>query len=902
MPKELAKQYAPQGTEDRIYQNWCDKGYFHTQIDRSKKPFTIVMPPPNVTGQLHMGHAMDETWQDILTRYKRMQGYAALWVPGTDHASIATEAKVVAKMREEGLTKEMVGRDGFLERAWDWKNTYGNRIVSQLKKLGCSCDWQRERFTMDEGCSDAVKEVFVRLYNEGLIYRGNRMVNWCPHCNTSISDAEVEYEAKEGSFWHLLYPVKETGEMLELATTRPETMLGDTAVAINAEDPRYKHLYGCHVVLPLLGREIPIVCDEHADMEKGTGVVKITPAHDPNDFEVGKRHALPMIRVLTYDGHMTGAADKAAADALFAAGKNTVNEPHVLDCGKYAGMTTLEARKAILADLKEGGFLKEIEPLKHEVGTCYRCHSTIEPMVSKQWFVKMEPLAKPAIESVEKGEIKFVPERFTKNYMNWMKNTRDWCISRQLWWGHQIPAWYCDDCGETVVAKSAPCTCPKCGSAKLTRDPDTLDTWFSSALWPFSTLGWPNEDSADLKYFYPTNTLVTGYDIIGFWVSRMIFSGLAYTGKAPFDTVCIHGIVRDSQGRKMSKSLGNGIDPLEVIAQYGADALRFMLVDGSTPGNDMRYIEKKVEAARNFANKLWNATRFVLMNLPEDFEPGLPCEELLDMSDKWVLTKLNQVAGAMTDNLEHYEMGLAAAKINSFIWDVYCDWFIEIAKPRLNSGDAQQADTARRVLVYVLDKALKLLHPFMPFITEELYQALPGSAETIMTQAWPTFDAAHNWAAEEEAFEKVMDYIKAVRTMRTEMNVHPAKKTSMIIETADAAPFQNAQVYLAKFAFATDVTFTEKYEGSTDGMVQVSTHAARGFIPMMELIDREKELARLNKEKAKAEKEMAMFGNQLNNPKFVERAPAALVEEIRTKFAKSQDKLANIEQSIKALG
>ena len=608
------------------------------------------------------------------------------------------------------------------------------------------------------------------------------------------------------------------------------------------------------------------------------------------------------MRVFTYDGHMTGAADKAAADALFAAGKNTVNEPHVLDCGKYAGMTTLEARKAILADLKEGGFLKEIEPLKHEVGTCYRCHSTIEPMISKQWFVKMEPLAKPAIESVEKGEIKFVPERFTKNYMNWMKNTRDWCISRQLWWGHQIPAWYCDDCGETVVAKSAPCTCPKCGSAKLTRDPDTLDTWFSSALWPFSTLGWPNEDSADLKYFYPTNTLVTGYDIIGFWVSRMIFSGLAYTGKAPFDTVCIHGIVRDSQGRKMSKSLGNGIDPLEVIAQYGADALRFMLVDGSTPGNDMRYIEKKVEAARNFANKLWNATRFVLMNLPEDFEPGLPCEELLDMSDKWVLTKLNQVAGAMTDNLEHYEMGLAAAKINSFIWDVYCDWFIEIAKPRLNSGDAQQADTARRVLVYVLDKALKLLHPFMPFITEELYQALPGSAETIMTQAWPTFDAAHNWAAEEEAFEKVMDYIKAVRTMRTEMNVHPAKKTSMIIETADAAPFQNAQVYLAKFAFATDVTFTEKYEGSTDGMVQVSTHAARGFIPMMELIDREKELARLNKEKAKAEKEMAMFGNQLNNPKFVERAPAALVEEIRTKFAKSQDKLANIEQSIKALG
>ena len=569
---------------------------------------------------------------------------------------------------------------------------------------------------------------------------------------------------------------------------------------------------------------------------------------------------------------------------------------------KQAGMTALEARKAILADLEACGALKETEPLTHDVGTCYRCHSVIEPMVSKQWFVKMEPLAKPAIESVEKGEIKFVPERFTKNYINWMKGGRDWCISRQLWWGHQIPAWYCDGCGETVVAKEAPSVCPKCGCTHLTQDPDTLDTWFSSALWPFSTLGWPDENAEDYNYFYPTNTLVTGYDIIGFWVSRMIFSGLAYTGKAPFDTVLIHGIVRDSQGRKMSKSLGNGIDPLEVIAQYGADALRFMLLDGSTPGNDMRYSEKKVEAARNFANKLWNATRFVLMNLPEDFQPGLPEESKLDMSDKWVLTKLNQVAGAMTDNLDHFEMGLAAAKINSFIWDVYCDWFIEIAKPRLNSGDAEQADTARRVLVYVLDKALKLLHPFMPFITEELYQALPGSAETIMTQSWPTFDEAHNWAEEEEAFEKVMDYIKAVRTMRTEMNVHPAKKTSMIIETADPAPFRNAEVYLAKFAFATDVTFTEKYEGSTDGMVQVSTHTARGFIPMMELIDREKELARLNKEKAKAEKELAMFENQLANPKFVERAPAALVEEIRAKRANSQSKLANIEQSIKALG
>ena len=899
--KELAKQYDPSQVEDRIYQFWLDGGYFHAKADPDKKPYTIVMPPPNVTGQLHMGHAVDNTMQDILIRHKRMQGYAALWVPGTDHASIATEAKVVEAMAKEGLTKEMVGRDGFLERAWDWKNRFGSRIVSQLKKLGSSCDWERERFTMDEGCSDAVREVFVRLYDQGLIYRGNRMVNWCPHCNTSISDAEVEYAEQDGHFWHLLYPVKETGEMLELATTRPETMLGDTAVAINPDDPRYAHLHGCHVILPLLNKEIPIVCDEHADMTKGTGVVKITPAHDPNDFEVGLRHDLPIVRVFTYDGHMTGKADKEAADALFAAGKNTVNEPHVLDCGKYAGMTTMEARKAIVADLEAGGYLKSVEPLKHEVGSCYRCHTTIEPMVSKQWFVQMEPLAKPAIQAVEEGRIRFVPERFTKNYMNWMKNTRDWCISRQLWWGHQIPAWYCDACGETVVAKEAPAACPKCGCTHLTRDPDTLDTWFSSALWPFSTLGWPNE-TEDLKYFYPTDTLVTGYDIIGFWVSRMIFSGLAYTGKAPFHTVCIHGIVRDSQGRKMSKSLGNGIDPLEVIAQYGADALRFMLVDGSTPGNDMRYSEKKVEAARNFANKLWNATRFVLMNLPEDFVPGLPDAAALDMSDKWVLTKLGQTAAAMTDNLDHYELGLAAAKINAFIWDVYCDWFIEIAKPRLNSGDAVQADTARRVLVYVLSEALKLLHPFMPFITEELYQALPGSGETIMTAAWPTADPARSWPEEEEAFEKVMDYIKAVRTMRTEMNVHPAKRTSMVIETADPAPFQKAQVYLAKFAFATDVSFTACYEGSTEGMVQVSTHAARGFIPMMELIDRDKELARLEKEKAKAEKELAMFQKQLANPKFVEKAPAALVEETRAKAARSQDKLENIRQSIRALG
>ena len=902
MPKELAKQYDPKGVEDRIYQNWCDHGYFHTKIDRSKKPFTIVMPPPNVTGQLHMGHAMDNTWQDILIRYKRMGGYAALWVPGTDHASIATEAKVVEAMRADGLTKEMVGRDGFLERAWAWKNTYGSRIVSQLKKLGSSCDWERERFTMDEGCSDAVKEVFVRLYDKGLIYRGNRMVNWCPHCNTSISDAEVEYESKEGSFWHLLYPVKETGELLELATTRPETMLGDTAVAINTDDPRYAHLHGCHVILPLLNKEIPIVCDEHADMEKGTGVVKITPAHDPNDFEVGKRHDLPMVRVLTYDGRMTGAADKAAADELRASGRAAADEPEVLDCDKYAGMTALEARKAILADLEAIGALKCTEPLTHDVGTCYRCHSVIEPMVSKQWFVKMEPLAKPAIEAVEKGDIQYVPERFTKNYMNWMKNTRDWCISRQLWWGHQIPAWYCDDCGETVVAKNAPCACPKCGSTHLTQDPDTLDTWFSSALWPFSTLGWPNEDSEDLNFFYPTSTLVTGYDIIGFWVSRMIFSGLAYTGKAPFDTVLIHGIVRDSQGRKMSKSLGNGIDPLEVIDQYGADALRMMLVVGSTAGNDMRYSDEKVKAQRNFANKLWNATRFVLMNLPEDFRPGMPAEAQLDMSDKWVLSELARTAAEATANLDKYELGLAAEKVESFIWDVYCDWYIEICKSRLNSGDEAQADTARKVLVHTLDAALRLLHPFMPFITEELYQALPGCGETIMLQSWPANEEMPTWPGECADFEKLMDYIKAVRAVRSDMNVHPAKKTSMVIETASPAAFEKGSVYLARFAFATDVTLTEKFEGDTAGMVTVATPAARGFIPMMELIDREKELARLNKELEKAEKEAAVFEKQLSNPKFVEKAPEKLVAETRAKQAAAQDTIQNLRQSIAALG
>ena len=876
MKKELPKVYDPQAVESSIYQMWMDGNCFHSEPDESKKPFTIVMPPPNVTGQLHMGHALDCTLQDILIRYKRMQGYAALWVPGTDHASIATEAKVVAKMKEEGLTKEMLGREGFLERAWAWKNQYGDHIVSQLKKLGCSCDWDRERFTMDEGCSKAVLKVFKYLYDKDLIYRGERIINWCPHCKTSISDAEVEYEDQEGSFWHLKYPIVGTDEFLVLATTRPETMLGDTAVAIHPDDERYKHLHGKKVLLPLLNKEIPIVTDTYVDMEFGTGVVKITPAHDPNDFEVGQRHNLPIVKVLDETAHMTA------------------------DCGKYAGMDRYEARKAIVADLEAGGYLEKIEPHAHNVGTCYRCGTTIEPMVSKQWFVRMVPLAGPAIDAVRDGRIKFVPERFDKQYYHWMENTRDWCISRQLWWGHRIPAYYCDACGEVHVSDEPMTTCPKCGGA-LRQDEDTLDTWFSSALWPFSTLGWPDK-TEDLDYFYPTNTLVTGYDIITFWVSRMIFSGLEYTGKVPFDTVLIHGLVRDAQGRKMSKSLGNGIDPLEIIAQYGADALRLTLVLGSTPGNDMRFSDEKIKASRNFANKLWNATRFVMMNLPEDFQAGLPAADKLDLSDKWILSTLNNLARTVTDNLDKFELGLAAQKVQDFIWEVYCDWYIEIAKVRLNSTDPEEADNARKVLVYVLTQALKLLHPFMPFITEEIYRALPGTSETIMTEQWPVFTEELNYAAEEADFEKLMDYIKAVRTIRAEMNVHPAKRSSMIIETSETEAFRRGGDYLAKFAFATDVTLTEKYTGDTAGMVQVITHAARGFIPMMELIDREKELARLNKEKAGAEKEIGMFSRQLSNEGFVNKAPANVVEEIRQKLARAQEKLARVEESIAALG
>ena len=897
MAKELAKQYDPKNVEDRIYDYWLKGKYFHAKTEEDKKPYTIVIPPPNITGQLHMGHALDNTLQDILIRWRRMQGFDTLWLPGTDHASIATEAKIVEAMAKEGLTKDDLGREGFLVRAWDWKEKYGGRIIEQLKKLGSSCDWDRERFTLDEGCSRAVREVFVRLYEKDLIYRGNRMVNWCPYCNTSISDAEVEYGEQDGNFWHLLYTVKETGEKLELATTRPETMLGDTAVAINAEDERYAHLHGCHVILPLLNKEIPIVCDEHADMTKGTGVVKITPAHDPNDFEVGRRHNLPMVRTFTYDGYMTGAKDKAIYDELVASGKATADEPEVLDCGKYAGMSTIEARKAILADLEEGGYIKYIEPLKHEVGTCYRCHTTIEPMVSKQWFVRMEPLAKPAIEAVEKGETVFVPERFTKNYMNWMRGTRDWCISRQLWWGHRIPAWYCADCGATMVSKTDVDTCPHCSSKNLAQDEDTLDTWFSSALWPFSTLGWPDE-TEDLKHYYPTSTLVTGYDIIGFWVSRMIFSALEYTGQVPFDTVLIHGLVRDAQGRKMSKSLGNGIDPLEIIDQYGADALRLTLATGNSPGNDMRFSDEKVSASRNFANKLWNASRFILMNIGDD---EISCElpASLALEDKWVISLVNRLAKDVTDNLEKFELGIAIAKLYDFIWDVFCDWYIEIAKIRLQKG-GDEAQTAKQVLVWVMDKILKLLHPFMPFITEEIWQTIPHDGESIMISAWPEFDEALSFAAEEAEMERIMTAVRAIRNRRAEMNVPPSKKAKVYIATAHKVTFEQGGVFMQRLASASEVEIADAFE--LDGAVCIVTQDAKIYIPMGELVDFEAEKARLNKELAAVQKDLDFVNNKLSNENFVAKAPANVVAAQREQAAKYAEKIAMLKESIAKLG
>ena len=897
MAKELAKSYKPSDFEDKIYDFWIKGNYFHAEVDKDKKPYTIVMPPPNITGQLHIGHALDETLQDILIRWKRMSGYSALWVPGTDHASIATEAKIVEAMRKEGVTKEDLGREKFLERAWEWKREYGGRITKQLRKLGVSCDWSRERFTMDEGCSEAVNEVFVKLYNEGKIYRGNRMVNWCPHCNTSISDAEVEYEEQHGHFWHILYKVQETGEFLEIATTRPETMLGDTAVAINKDDERYKHLHGCHVILPLLDKVIPIVCDEHADMEKGTGVVKITPAHDPNDYEVGQRCSLPIVRVFTYDGHMTGAEDVKAYEELKAKGNLAENEPEVLDCGKYAGMTTAEARKAIVDDLTALGQLKEVKDHTHDVGTCYRCHTTIEPMVSKQWFVRMEPLAKPAIKAVREKKTKFVPERFEKVYFNWMENIRDWCISRQLWWGHRIPAYYCDECGEVTVSKDEVTVCPKCGCTHMHRDEDTLDTWFSSALWPFSTLGWP-EKTEDFEYFYPTNTLVTGYDIIFFWVSRMIFSALEYTGQVPFDTVFIHGIVRDEQGRKMSKSLGNGVDPLEVIEKYGADALRFLLVTGNSPGNDIRYSEKRIEACSNFANKLWNAARFVHMNI-DDHEVKNELPEELHTEDKWILSTLNNVAKEVNENLEKFELGIAVQKVYEFIWDCYCDWYIELVKARLFNDADDSYIAAEQVLLYVLDQILRLLHPFMPYVTEEIWQTIPHEGETVMLSEYPTYKPELDFPEEEAEMRRVMEAIRAIRNRRSEMNVPPSRKAKVYVATKFADTFKNGSAFIERLASASGVEVAASFD--IDGAVTVVTADAKIYIPMDELVDKKAELERLGKELAQVEKRLAQSEGKLNNQGFVSKAPAAVIEKVKGQAAKEREKIALIKAAIDAL-
>ncbi|HEX3016664.1 MAG TPA: valine--tRNA ligase [Caproicibacter sp.] len=873
MSRELAKTYDPQEVEDRIYQFWLDGKYFHAERDPQKKPYTIVIPPPNITGQLHMGHALDETLQDILIRWRRMQGYSALWIPGTDHASIATEAKIVEAMRKEGITKEQIGRDAFLERAWKWKEKFGGRIVEQLKKLGSSCDWDRERFTLDEGCSKAVREVFVRLYEKGLIYRGERIINWCPHCKTSISDAEVEFSERDGYFWHLRYPFKDGSGYLELATTRPETMLGDTAVAVHPEDERYKDLVGKTLILPLVGREIPVIADEYVERDFGTGVVKITPAHDPNDFEVGLRHNLEVINVMDDAGN--------------------INE----NGGKYAGMPGLEARKKIVEELKEQGYLVKVEPIKHNVGACYRCGTVVEPRVSKQWFVKMKPLAGPAIKAVEEGRTKFVPDRFAKIYHHWMENIHDWCISRQLWWGHRIPAWYCQDCGETVVAREDPHVCPKCGGKHLLQDPDTLDTWFSSALWPFSTLGWPDK-TPDLEYFYPTDTLVTGYDIITFWVSRMIFSALEYTDEVPFHTVLIHGLVRDEQGRKMSKSLGNGIDPLQIISQYGADALRFMLATGNSPGNDMRYSNDKVEASRNFANKIWNAARFILMNLEgHEVQNSLP--ETLSVEDKWIIDSFNNTAKEVTENLEHFELGIAVQKLYDFLWDEFCDWYIEIAKIRLTSGDETAAQSARRVLVWVMSSTLQLLHPFMPYITEEIWQTLPHDGDSIMVSKWPEFEDAHCFPEAAEEMRKIMDAVRAVRNRRAEMNVPPSRRTHLYIATASPETFQIGTPILERLAWANKVEIGAEF--NLDGAVTIVTPDAKLFIPTDELVDKKAELARLSKELESAKKQYATAQAKLQNEKFLSKAPANVVDGVKQNAAKLAEHIALIESSIKEM-
>jgi len=878
MARELPKVYDPNQVEDRIYKMWEEGKFFKPSGNKDAKPFTIVMPPPNVTGQLHMGHAMDATLQDTLIRFKRMQGYDTLWVPGVDHAGIATQIKVEEELRtKEGLSRYDLGREKFLERVWDWKHKYGNRIVEQQKKLGASCDWDRAAFTMDETCSKAVREVFVSLYEKGLIYKGSRIINWCPNCVTALSDAEVEYVDKPGHLWHIRYPLVDGSGEVVVATTRPETMLGDTGVCVNPNDERYQHIIGKKVLLPLMNKEIPVVADDYAEMEFGTGCVKMTPAHDPNDFEVGLRHNLEVIRVLNDNG--------------------VVNELG----GKYEGMDRYDARKQIVADLEEQGYLVKIEDHAHNVGTCYRCHKDVEPIISAQWFVAMKTLADEAIRSVNEGETRFVPERFTKNYMNWMNNIRDWCISRQLWWGHQIPVWYCADCGHMTCSREDAHVCEKCGSANIERDPDVLDTWFSSALWPFETLGWPNEEAEDLKRYFPTDVLVTGYDIITFWVSRMIVSGLEHMGKAPFHTVLIHGLVRDNLGRKMSKSLGNGIDPLEMIEKFGCDALRMNMVTSNSPGNDMRFYVERCEAMRNFANKLWNASRYVMMNLAEDAKNELPSMDKLEIADKWVLSKLNTLIAEVTENLEKYELGVAVQKVYDFIWDTYCDWYIELTKARLYSEDADRKQTAIQVLVYVLDQVLRLLHPFMPFITEEIWQSLPHEGDALIVAQWPEYSEELSFKAEADQMESVMNAIRAIRNRRAEMNVPPSKKAALYVLTSKPQVFTEGEGFLLRLAYADSVTMLAAEPENLDGMVTITTADAKLYIPMGQLVDVAKELARINKELEAAKKFLSSLEAKLSNEKFVSRAPEAVVNAEREKAAKHRDLIAQLEESLAAM-
>ena len=881
---EMEKTYNPAAIEEKIYDRWLQKKYFHAEVDRSKKPFTIVMPPPNITGQLHMGHALDNTMQDILIRCKRMQGYEALWQPGTDHASIATEVKIINKMKEEGISKEELGREGFLEKAWEWKEEYGGRIIKQLKKLGSSADWDRERFTMDEGCSKAVEEVFCKLHEKGYIYKGSRIINWCPVCKTSISDAEVEHVEQAGHFWHIKYPVAgEPGRFIEIATTRPETLLGDTAVAVHPEDERYMDFIGKNVILPLVGREIPVVGDLHADKDKGTGAVKITPAHDPNDFEVGKRHNLPEINVMNDDG--------------------TINKLG----GKYAGLDRYEARKQIVADLDAQGYLCGIEDITHAVGTHDRCKTTVEPMIKPQWFVAMEEMAKPAINAIKTGELKFVPESYSKTYLHWLENIRDWCISRQLWWGHRIPAYYCDECGEIVVSKGMPSVCPKCGCTHFTQDPDTLDTWFSSALWPFSTLGWP-EKTEELDYFYPTDVLVTGYDIIFFWVIRMVFSGYEQTGKAPFHTVLIHGLVRDSQGRKMSKSLGNGIDPLEVIDKYGADALRLTLITGNAPGNDMRFYWERVESSRNFANKVWNASRFMLMNFEQAAEKGISIDGVsladLTQADKWILSKMNRLTKDVTENIDKYELGIAVSKIYDFIWEEFCDWYIEMVKPRLYNDEDKTKAAALWTLKTVLINALKLLHPYMPFITEEIFCNVQNEEESIMISKWPEYKDEWNFEEDEKAVELIKEAVRGIRNTRTGMNVPPSRKAKVFVVSESEEVrniFENSKAFFATLGYASEVAVQSDKTGIAEDAVSVLIHQAALYMPFADLVDIDKEIERLTKEEDKMNKEIKRAQGMLSNPKFVDKAPADKVQAEKDKLEKYTQMLAQIQERLAAL-